>query len=322
MWTYALRRLLISIPLLIAISFMTFGVLQLAPGNYFDQLRLNPQVSKELVNQYEKKYRLDLPWMAQYVYWLKGIVTSDRGHSFVNDEPVLKVIQSRLWNTLLLSICSIFFTWLFSIPIGIYCAVKQYKWGDKIFSVLSYIGLSIPNFFFALLLLYILGSYFDILPIGGMTSNNFKTFGLFEKIFDVAKHLVIPVLVISTASMAFLQRIMRGNMLEILRSQYLMTARAKGLPENKVIYRHALRNAINPMITIFGYQLSNLLSGAALTEIICSWPGLGSLMLEAVRNQDIYLVMANMLIAGVLLILGNLIADILLAMVDPRIRYG
>ena len=155
-----------------------------------------------------------------------------------------------------------------------------------------------------------------------MTSNNFKTFGLFEKIFDVAKHLVIPVLVISTASMAFLQRIMRGNMLEILRSQYLMTARAKGLPENKVIYRHALRNAINPMITIFGYQLSNLLSGAALTEIICSWPGLGSLMLEAVRNQDIYLVMANMLIAGVLLILGNLIADILLAMVDPRIRYG
>ncbi|MBI2026767.1 MAG: ABC transporter permease [Deltaproteobacteria bacterium] len=322
MWTYALRRLIISVPLLIAISFMTFGVLQLAPGNYFDQLKLNPQISKDVIERYEKQYHLDQPWVVQYVHWLKGIVTLDWGHSFDNDEPVLKVIQSRVWNTLLLSLCSIFFTWLFAIPIGIYCAVKQYKWGDKIFSVLSYIGLSTPNFFFALLLLYILGSYLDILPIGGMYSGNFRSLGLLGKIFDVVKHLIIPVFVISTASMAFLQRVMRGNMLEVLRSQYLMTARAKGLPENRVIYRHALRNAINPMITIFGYQLSGILSGAALTEIICSWPGIGSLMLEAVRSKDIYLVMANMLIAGVLLVLGNLIADILLATIDPRIRYG
>jgi peptide/nickel transport system permease protein len=154
-----------------------------------------------------------------------------------------------------------------------------------------------------------------------MTSSHFDDLSFFGKVGDVAAHLVIPALVIATSAMAGYQRLMRGNMLEVLRAQYVLTARAKGLPENKVIYRHALRNAINPMITIFGFELSSILSGAALTEIITSWPGLGTVMLTAVRSQDLYLVMGSALIGGVLLIVGNLIADILLAWSDPRIQY-
>ena len=152
-------------------------------------------------------------------------------------------------------------------------------------------------------------------------SADFDSFNLMGKIFDVARHMVIPVIVVSLASMATLQRLMRGNLLEVLRQQYILTARAKGLPESRVTYLHALRNAINPMVTIFGYHFSDLLSGEALVEIVCNWPGLGTVMLTAVRSQDLYLVMASMLMGGILLLAGNLLADILLAYVDPRIRY-
>ena len=159
-----------------------------------------------------------------------------------------------------------------------------------------------------------------MLPVGGMTSIDYEKLSFWGKIWDVAQHMAIPVIVLVTGSMAGLQRIMRGNMLESLRAQYVTTARAKGLPENKVVYKHALRNAINPMITIFGYELSGLLSGAALTEIVCSWPGLGQLMLEAVINLDDFVVMASFVMGAVLLVLGNLVADILLMVIDPRIR--
>jgi peptide/nickel transport system permease protein len=215
---------------------------------------------------------------------------------------------------------SLLLTWLIAIPLGIIAAVKRNRFADRFISFLSFIGLSIPSFFFALLLLY-LASAFGVLPLGGMRSANFDSLNLLQRIFDIAKHLIIPTVVIATSAFAGLQRLMRGNLLEVLRQQYILTARAKGLPENRVIYHHALRNAINPLVTIFGYQLSGLLSGAALTEIICNWPGLGSLLLSAVRAQDVYLVMGSMLMGGILLLAGNLIADILLAYIDPRIRY-
>src|SRR3989338_7318144 len=213
-----------------------------------------------------------------------------------------------------------FFIWLVAIPSGIYTAVHQYSFGDKVFSVFSYVGLALPGFFFALLLLF-LADMWGVFPKGQLFSGEYGGLGLFGKLWHVGKHLLVPVIVISTGSMAVLQRIMRGNMLEVLRTQYLVTARAKGLPEKRVIYKHALRNAINPMITIFGYQLSGLLSGVALTEAILSWPGLGRLMLDAVLKQDVYLVMATLVISSWLLIVSNLIADILLAFTDPRVRY-
>jgi len=320
MINYIIRRILIAIPLLLAMSLVTFIAINLAPGNFFDSLRMDPQFSEETIKHYESLYHLDKPVVVQYLYWLKSLVKLDFGYSFFYNCPVKKVIASRLLNTLLLSAVSLVFTWLIAIPLGIIAAVNRNRLADRFFSLLSFIGLSIPNFFFALLLLY-LASASGILPLGGMRSADFESLSLLGRFFDIARHLIIPTVVISTSAFAGLQRLMRGNLLDVLRQQYILTARAKGLPENKVIYHHALRNAINPLVTIFGYRLSGLLSGAALTEIICNWPGLGSLMLAAVRAQDIYLVMGSMLMGGVLLLSGNLLADIILAWVDPRIRY-
>jgi peptide/nickel transport system permease protein len=317
---YIIRRLLISIPLLLAISFITFLFIQIAPGDYFDTLRLNPQISEETIKLYESQYHLDEPWFIQYLWWLKNLSRLDLGYSFSQKSPVLSVIRTRLLNTLILSVSSLIFTWILAIPLGIICAVRQYRTIDKFLTGISFLGLSVPSFFLAIVLLY-MASLVGILPLGGMRSADFEQFSLFGRIFDILRHLIIPTLVISLGAIASLQRLMRGNMLEVLRQRYILTARAKGLPENQVFYRHALKNALNPLVTIFGYHLSDLLSGVALTEIICNWPGLGSVMLTAVRSQDIFLVMGAMLISGIMLIAGNLFADILLAWLDPRIRY-
>jgi peptide/nickel transport system permease protein len=211
-------------------------------------------------------------------------------------------------------------SWCLAIPIGIYSAVHPYSRMDKMFSFCAFFGMSVPGFFLAFLLLYV-ASVTGWFPIGGLQSINYDTLSLFEKVWDRVHHLMIPTLVLGTGSMAGLVRLMRGNMLETLRAEFVTTARAKGLAEQVVIYKHALRNAINPFITIFGYQLSTLFSGAAITEIITAWPGLGRLMLDAVISQDLFLVMGNLLMGSVLLIVGNLSADILLAVSDPRIRH-
>jgi len=301
-------------------SFIGFVAINFAPGNYFDTLRQNPQVSEETIKLYEQKYHLNQNVFIQYFYWLANIAKFDFGYSFAYKIPVVKILKMRMFNTFILALSVLLFSWLIALPLGIYCAVNQYKLGDRFFSFLSFIGLSIPNFFFALLLLY-LASITGILPSGGMHSLGYEQLPALARFWDLLKHLAIPTIVIGTSAIAGLQRLMRGNMLEVLCSQYITTARAKGLPENRVIYVHAVRNAINPMVTIFGGTLSGLLSGAALTEIICSWPGLGSLMLEAVMKQDLFLFAGDLLMIGFLLIIGYIIADILLAWVDPRIQY-
>lgn len=321
MTAYIIRRLLILLPLLLVMSFVAFMFIQLAPGDYFAILRMNPQISDETIARLQAQYHMDKPPLIQYAYWLKNLAGLDLGYSISQKQPVLSVIGSRLANTLLLSISTILITWLVAIPIGIYSAVHQYSIGDKIFSTLAFVGMSLPSFFMALLMLYFLGSELGLLPIGGLKSSGYDQLSSIGKIGDMARHLIIPTTVLAIGGLAGLQRIMRGNMLEVLRMQYITTARAKGLPEHRVIYRHALRNAINPMVTIFGFELSSLLSGAALLEIVCGYPGLGQVMLEAVRSQDIFLVMGAMLIGGLLLIVGNLVADVLLAVVDPQVSY-
>ena len=319
MTAYIIRRLLFLIPLLLIMSFIGFVCINLAPGNYFDILKQNPQISEETIKLYEQNYHLDKNVFIQYYYWLVNIFKLDFGYSFAYKRPVLTVLKSRLFNTFILSLSAFLFSWFIALPIGIYCAVRQYKLSDKILSFLSFIGMSIPNFFLAMILLFF-ASKSGFLPTGGMRSFNYQELPGFMRFFDLIKHLIIPTLVLGASSIAGLQRLMRGNMLEVLRQQYIVTARAKGLSENRVIYLHAVRNAINPMVTIFGGALSGLLSGAALTEIICSWPGLGSLMLEAVRTQDLYLFAGDLLMTGFLLILGYIVSDMLLAWVDPRIQ--
>jgi peptide/nickel transport system permease protein len=322
-----IRRVLISLPQLLLMSFLTFLFIDLAPGDILAKYRFDPRISPETVKQIEEKYHFDKPVLVQYGYWLGRVVRGDLGYSFSREAPVTNVITERLFNTLLMSLFSILFTWLVAIPLGIYAAVHQYSWSDRIMSFISYFGMSLPNFFLALLLMYLVYTFRDMpiigaIPIGGMISSDYEQLSFFGKLADRAAHLVLPVSVLTVGALAGLQRISRGNMLEELRKQYIMTARAKGLPEFKVIYRHALRNAINPLVTLFGFEFSALLSGAALLEIVINWPGLGSLMLAAVRAQDTFLVMGSMLMGGIMLILGNLVADMLLVVVDPRVRRG
>ena len=226
MTSYIIRRLLLFIPILLVVTFLGFLCINLAPGNYFDTLKMDPQISQETIKLYEQRYHLDDNVFIQYYYWLVNVAKLDFGYSFAYKIPVFKVLKMRMLNTLVLSISVILFSWLIAIPLGIYCAVNQYRFTDKLFSFLSFIGLSIPNFFFALLLLYI-ASITGILPAGGMHSLGYEQLSWFGRIIDVAKHLVIPTLVIGTSSIAGLQRLMRGNMLEVLRNQYITTARAK-----------------------------------------------------------------------------------------------
>jgi len=314
------RRLGIAVLLLLFVSFITFLFITLTPGSYFDQLRAQPEHSDEYVDQLEERYGLDDPVLVQYGRWLGNLLQGDLGDSMVHQQPVVTLLWDRFKNSILLMSVAIFFTWLIALPLGIIGAVHQHRLLDKLFSVFAFVGMSIPNFFLAFLLLYLaltIGGW----PLGGMTSIGFEDFTLWGKIVDIAMHMLIPVVVISTGALAGLQRITRGNMLEQLRKQYVTSARARGLPENRIVYRHALRNAINPLITIFGFQFSALISGSALVEIICNWPGMGQLMLGAVRSQDQFLVVGAVLASGIMLIVGNLVADILLAAFDPRIRY-
>ncbi len=321
MTAYIVRRILVLVPLLVAMSFVTFMALQLAPGDMLAGYRHNPLFSAEKIAEQEARFHLDKPPLVQYGYWLGNLARGDLGYSFSQKLPVRKVIAARAVRTIALNVVTIAFTWLIALPLGIYCAVHLYSLTDRLFAGVAFVGMSFPGFFLALLLLFLLGAVWGLVPIGGFTSTDFADLPLWGKALDIAHHMVVPVIVLTTGALAALQRLMRGNMLEVLREQYVLTARAKGLPERRVIYRHAVRNAINPMITLFGFQLSSLLSGAALVEIICSYPGLGTVMLEAVRSQDLFLVMGSTMVSGVLLILGNLFADVLLAVVDPRISY-
>jgi peptide/nickel transport system permease protein len=317
---HILQRICSKILLLLAVSFLTFWLIHATPGNFFDSLRLNPQISQETVDRYEKLYHLNDPLFLQYVHWVINILHGEWGYSFYYNVPVTHILGNRLFNTFILSFTSLIFTWSIAIPLGIWAALRRNQWVDRALSVFSFAALATPGFYLAVLLLYA-ASRWGALPLGGMHSPNYDDMTFLEKIWDTGLHLVIPTFVLSLASIASLQRIMRGNMLGVLRQQYILAARAKGLPERVVIYHHALRNAFNPLVTLLGYEFAALLSGAALIEIVCSWPGLGSLLLTAVRSKDVYLVMSSTLLASVLLIIGNILADILLTWVDPRIRY-
>jgi peptide/nickel transport system permease protein len=219
-----------------------------------------------------------------------------------------------------LAIASIIITWVIAIPLGIIGAVQQNSVLDRILRVVSYLGQGFPSFITALLLLFIAQVTTPLFPVGGITSINHTDFSLIGKILDIAWHMILPTIALSITSFAGLQRLTRGQLLDVLRQDYIQTARAKGLPENRVIYVHALRNAINPLITLIGFEFASLLGGSFIAEFFFNWPGLGRLILEAVRSQDLYLVMGSLMMGAAMLILGNLLADLLLKAVDPRIK--
>ncbi|WP_029521480.1 ABC transporter permease [Persephonella sp. IF05-L8] len=319
MFLYIVKRLIQMIPLVIGITFISFIIIQMAPGDYLDQLRMNPQISKETLKELEKAYGLDQPILVQYFKWLMNALKFDLGYSFSYHVPVIELIKERIGNTLFLSITSALLAWLLAIPLGIWAALNPNRWIDKFIQLFSFTFMSIPNFFLAFLLLFVAVKT-GLFPTGGATSPDYDQLSLTGKIIDRLWHVSLPAFVLAIGSLAGLVRLVRSAMIEALHSEYVMFARAKGLPEKQVIFRHALRNALNPFITLLGFEIANLLSGAALIEIIVNWPGMGMLMLDAVLSQDLYLVMGGLYIGAIMLIIGNLIADILLAKLDPRVR--
>ncbi len=323
MLRYILRRLILLGPLLLGITLVSWAAIQLAPGsgNYFQSLVLQyPQISPKTIEALKAQFGMDQPPWIQYFRWLWSILHLNFGLSFAYNVPVTWLIGSRAVNTLLLSVTSLVVAWGVGIPLGIYSAVRQYSVMDGVLNTSAFVALSIPSFFSALLLLYA-AFWTHLLPLQGLTSVNFDFLPWWGKALDIARHLVLPTVALGLFSVGGLMRYMRNNLLEVLRADYVKTARAKGVAERTVIYRHAVRNAINPLVTLFGFELGALLSGAAFVENILGYPGLGRLILEALLKKDVFVVMGSLLLGSVLLILGNLTADIMLAYVDPRIRY-
>lgn len=322
MITYILRRIFFSVPILFGITIITFGVMHLAPGKPTDLMTdMNAKVSAESKQKLARLYGLNDPWYVQYAHWLKRFARLDFGDSFKDGRPAIKKIAERLPATLLLNFSSLFFILLFSIPIGIYSALKHNSIFDRGLTVFVFIGFSIPAFWLALLLMILFGLKLGLLPISGLHSLNYSELTLPAQIADTASHLVLPVIISAFTGLAALSRYVRSNMLEVIRQDYIKLAYAKGLSEKRIIFHHALRNALLPIVTILGLSLPGLIGGGFIFETIFAYPGMGRLGYEAVMSRDYPIVMAVGVIAALLTLVGNLIADITYAFVDPRIRY-
>ncbi|MGL5064868.1 MAG: ABC transporter permease [Microcoleus sp.] len=320
-FAYVAKRLLQALLTLLLASALCFAIIELAPGNYLDTLSQNPKIAPETLKQLEQQFGLDKPAIVQYWLWLQQIVTRGNfGTSFVYQRSVASLLWERVPATLLMAIASLFATWVIALPLGIVAAVNQNKTVDRFLQVISYTGQGFPSFITALLLLFLAQNTSPLFPVGGMTSIDHADLPWWGQILDYGWHLILPTIALSITSFAGLQRLMRGQLLDVLRQDYIRTARAKGLPDDRVIYVHALRNAINPLVTLLGFEFASLLSGAFIAEFFFNWPGLGKLTLDAVNNQDLYLVMASLMMGATMLIVGNLLADLLLKAVDPRIK--
>jgi len=327
MLTYITRRILYFVPLLLIVSIISFGILQLRPGNFLTKYRVDPRISEDTIKQMAERYGLNEPPYVQYWKWLQGIVTElDFGYSFETQQPVFNVLfKGRVIWTLVVMSSTLLFSWTIGILIGIYSATHQYSLADHLFTLFGFLGLSIPNFFLALLLLYLLSVVINVGPslgVGGLFSSNYVgepwSWG---KFLNFLWHLWPAIVVMGTARMATVIRQMRGNLLDILGEQYVQTARSKGLSEIRVVLKHAVRNAINPLITMLGFELPYLIGGALITAIVLNLPTVERAFYGALLSQDIYVAASGLLFFSFLLLVGNLIADILLATVDPRIRY-
>jgi len=324
MWLYILKRLGLMIPMLLGITLISFVVIHLAPGTPTDmQTTLNPKASLEAQKRLRELYGLDKPLMVQYWDWLKRITHLDFGRSFSPDRrPVWDKIKERIGITLGLNFMSLLIILGVSIPIGVIAAYRTHSWFDQATTFFVFFGFAMPTFWLALLLIMFFGVYLDWLPISGLTSLNFRQFSFWQKVQDLGAHVTLPVLVAAFGGLAGMSRYMRSNMLEVIRQDYITTARAKGLPERVVIFKHALRNALLPVITILGLSVPGLIGGSVIFESIFAIPGMGQLFYGAVMARDYPLVMGELVIGAVLTLMGNMLADVGYALVDPRIRTG
>ncbi|MGZ6221053.1 MAG: ABC transporter permease [Syntrophales bacterium] len=321
---YIVKRLISMVPLLIGITVVCFIVMHLAPGSPTDmETQMNPRASADYRERLNAMYDLDKPLYHQYLSWVGKIAVLDLGKSFSPDRrPVARKIIERLPVTILINVLSMFLIFVIAIPIGVLSAVYKDSFFDKITGVFVFIGFAIPTFWLALLLMIVFGIDLGWLPISGIRSLNYDYLPPGMVFLDVVQHLILPVTLSAFGGLAGLSRYMRSNMLEVIRQDYIMTARAKGLSERKVIYKHALRNALLPVITILGLSVPGLIGGSVIFESIFAIPGMGQLFYMSVMARDYPVVMGILLIGAVLTLLGNLIADVSYALADPRIRVS
>jgi peptide/nickel transport system permease protein len=320
------RRFVSMMITMALVSVVGFIIINLPPGSYLEVYRAELMVqgtstADQQIQALEKRYALDKPLYYQYLKWITGFIRGDFGRSFQYNREVKELIWDRIGFTVVISVCSLLFSWIVALPIGIYSATHKYSIADNIFTFFSFIGLSIPGFLIALVLMVISSRYFGV-SVGGLFSRAYQDAPWsWAKLMDFLQHLWIPVIVVGMSDTAGLVRVMRGNLSDILNMQYVQTARAKGLSERVVIYKHAVRNALHPLIMSLGMSLPGIISGSTVVSIVLSLPTTGPLYFNALRSQDMFLAGTFLVFMAIMLVIGNFLADIALAFVDPRIRY-
>lgn len=322
MLNYLVRRLAVLIPTFIGITLVCFLVIHLAPGEPTAmQAELNPDITRQAVERLRAHYGLDKPLHIQYALWMKNLMVLDFGRSISSDErPVWDKIKERLPITIFINLAALLLEFLLAIPLGVLSAVRRGSLYDRTVTVIVFIGFSIPGFWLALICMDFFGVRLGWLPISGIHSLNYADLSFPGQVWDITKHLLLPVLISAFGSLAGLSRYMRASMLEIVRQDYILTARAKGLPERTVIYKHAMRNALLPVITILGLSVPGLIGGSVIFESMFAIPGLGQLFYQAIMMRDYNMIMGSLTIGAVLTLIGNLLADLGYSLADPRIR--
>ncbi|MFA6686364.1 MAG: ABC transporter permease [Desulfuromonas sp.] len=322
MLVYIAKKLLQMVPLLFGITLISFVVIHLAPGDPTAlQTEMNPEAGVELEERLRAEYGLDEPLLVQYGTWLKRVAQLDFGRSFSQDRrPVWDKIMERLPITLMINVLSMGLIILTAVPLGVISAVKRDSWFDRTTTLLVFIGFAAPSFWLALLLMDWLGVYLGLVPVSGIKSFGYEYLSTWEQILDVGHHLILPVFISAIGGLAGFSRYMRSNMLDVIRQDYIMTARAKGVPERVVIGKHALRNALLPLITILGLAVPGLIGGSVIFESIFAIPGMGKLFYDGVMMRDYPLIMGILVIGAVMTLVGNMLADVGYALADPRIR--
>lgn len=318
---YLSRRLIRAVLLLTSVSVLGFLFTELAPGSFFDELRLNPQISPETIASLRSRYGLDQPLVVRYGRWLRSAAHADFGYSIGYNTPVAPLVWQRAKNTLLLTGASLLLTWLVSVPLGIWTAARSGGFLDQASRLASSMLISIPEVVIAVALLAIV-VHWRILPVGGMSSVDGEAVSQWARMEDVARRILLPAVILTLLESAIIVRHVRASVLEALHRPFVDAARCFGIPRARLLFRHVLPNAASPVISLLGFSLAGLVSGSLLVEVICGWPGLGPLILDATLSRDLYLVVGGMMLSALFMVGGNLIADILLVACDPRIRTG
>ncbi len=317
---YVCRTLAHALLLLLGVSILCFLFTEMAPGNFFDEMRLNPQISPATISALQSRYGLDQPLVIRYGRWLKSAAHADFGYSIAYNAPVAPLLWSRAKNTLLLTTTALLFTWLISVPLGVWIAARRGRTLDHAFNLTSSLLVSIPEVVIAVALLAAVVRW-RLLPFSAAPLNT-EGIPLFTRMHDLATRMLLPVIILVLVESAIIVRHMRASVLEVLGSPFVQSAQAFGVGPSRVLFRHVLPAAANPAISLFGFSLAGLVSGSLLTEVVCGWPGLGPLILEATLSRDFYLVIGGIMLSALFMVAGNLIADLMLLAADPRIRTG